>query len=506
MNSTLFSKFNVPDESLALLSEGRRISYGELDAQVKRLAVALLGLGLRAGDLFAFLLPNSPEMLYVYMACARTGIVGLPLSQRISAAELAFQIEDSGARALLYGSDFAALVASRRAELSHLEHLLSENFIEQVALSRASSLDIQLKASDPFCVMYTGGTTGQSKAAVQSHESWMCSLETSVEQWGLSASDRHLIVLPMSHAAWYTAGATLLAGGSVTIVKHWDPHRVLELVEKHRVTTLNMIPTMLNDLIGAFNASARDVRSIRLLTVAGSVLPIATYERSRAIFGEVIGNVYGLTELAGPVSFLLPAHMAGGKFRSVGRLGKHIEMTLLDDEGQSTTSPRGELGLAGPQVSTGYLNNVDETRNAFSGKWFKTGDVVEVDRDGFLYVVDRKKDMIKTGGFNVYPSEVEQVLYRHAGVLEAAVVGVPDKKWSEALTAVVVLRPGPQFSADELIAYCRADLAGHKVPKAVHFALKLPRTRFGKFDKAQILKDLMADDSSESCGDDKKPS
>ena len=492
MKSTLFSKFNALDESLALLSEGRRISYGELNAHANRFAVALLGLGLRAGDLFAFLLPNSPEMLYIYIACARTGIVGLPLSQRISGAELAFQVKDSGARALLYGRDYAGLVEERRAELTHLAHQLSEDFIHQVALSDTPSLDIQLNASDPFCVMYTGGTTGQSKAAVQSHQSWMCSLETSVEQWALSASDRHLVVLPMSHAAWYTAGATLLAGGSVAIVKHWDPHRVLELVERHRITTLNMIPTMLNDLIGAFDARARDVRSIRLLTVAGSALAIATYQRARAIFGEVIGNIYGLTELAGPVSFLLPSQMAAGKFRSVGRVGKHIEMALLDDDGKPATSPRGELGLGGPQVTTGYLNNPDETRHAFSGKWFKTGDVVEVDGDGFLYVVDRKKEMIKTGGFNVYPSEVEQVLYRHSGVLEAAVIGVPDKKWSEAVTAVVVLRPGAQFSADDIMAYCRADLAGHKVPKAVHFALKLPRTRFGKFDKAQMLKDLMA--------------
>ncbi len=492
MNSTLFSKFSVADESVALLGDTERINYGELNAHVNRFAAALLGLGLKAGDLFAFLLPNCAEVLYIYMACARTGIVGLPLSQRLSGAELAFQVLDSGAKALLYARDFASLVAERREELNHLPHLLDEDFIHKVALSDAPALDIQVNAADPFCVMYTGGTTGKSKAAVQSHESWMCSLETSVEQWGLSASDRHLIALPMSHAAWYTAGATLLAGGSVTIVKHWDPHLVLELVERHRITTLNMIPTMLNDLIGAFEARSRDVSSIRLLTVAGSVLPIATYERSRAIFGEVIGNVYGLTELAGPVTFLLPSHMADGKFRSVGRIGKHIEMALLDDDGKPSLSNRGELGLAGPQVTLGYLKNPDETRNAFAGGWFKTGDVVEVDGEGFLYVVDRKKDMIKTGGFNVYPSEVEQVLYRHPGVLEAAVIGVPDKKWSEALHAVVVVRPEAQCSAEDIMAFCRTCLAGHKVPKKIHFAQKLPRTHFGKFDKPRILKDLMA--------------
>jgi len=492
MNSTLFSKFSAADESVALLGDTERVTYGELNAHVNRFAAALLGLGLKPGDLFAFLLPNCAEVLYIYMACARSGIVGLPLSQRISAAELGFQVKDSGARALLYGRDFAKLVAEQRQELDHLPHLLDDGFIRAVAQSAAPAPDIQVQAADPFCVMYTGGTTGKSKAAVQSHHSWMCALETSVEQWGLGASDRHLIVLPMSHAAWYTAGATLLAGGSVTIVSHWDPHHVLQQVERHRITTLNMIPTMLNDLIAAFEARPTNVSSIRLLTVAGSVLPIATYERSRAIFGEVIGNVYGLTELAGPVTFLLPSHMAAGKFRSVGKIGKHIEMALLDDEGKPGASQRGELGLAGPQVTTGYLKNPDETRSAFSGKWFKTGDVVEVDEEGFLYVVDRKKDMVKTGGFNVYPSEVEQVLYRHPGLLEAAVLGVPDEKWSEALTAVVVRRPGAECSAQDIMAFCRTSLASHKVPKSIHFAQKLPRTRFGKFDKAQILKDLMA--------------
>ena len=491
MKSTLFSEFTAADEDLALLCDERRITYGELEAHSNRFAAALLGLGLKAGDLFAFLLPNSPEMLYIYIACARTGIVGLPLSQRISGSELAFQVKDSGAAALLYGRDFDALIAERYKELAGLSHLLDEDFIERVAESPARAQVVRLNAAEPFCVMYTGGTTGKSKAAVQSHASWMCVLETSVEQWGLTAADRHLIVLPMSHAAWYTAGATLLAGGGVTIVKHWDPHRVLDLVERHGITTLNMIPTMLTDLIGAFEALARNVRSIRLLTVAGSVLPIATYERSRDIFGEVIGNVYGLTELAGPVTFLLPSHMKEGKFRSVGRVGKYIEMALLADDGQPGNTGRGELGLAGPQVTTGYLKNPEETSNAFSGKWFKTGDVVEVDEDGFLYVVDRKKDMVKTGGFNVYPSEVEQVLYRHPGIFEAAVIGVPDKKWSEALTAVVVLRPGAQVSAEDVIAFCRTDLPGHKVPKAVHFVEKLTRTRFGKFDKVQILNDLL---------------
>ena len=178
MNSTLFSKFGATDESLALLGDTERVSYRELNAHVNRFAAALLALELKAGDLFAFLLPNCAAVLYIYIACARTGIVALPLSQRITGAELAFQIKDAGAQALLYARDFAELVAERREELNHLRHLLDEDFIDKLAVFDAPALDIQVKAADPFCVMYTGGTTGKSKAAVQSHESWMCSLET----------------------------------------------------------------------------------------------------------------------------------------------------------------------------------------------------------------------------------------------------------------------------------------------------------------------------------------
>ncbi len=492
MNSTLLSNLGGRGESVALLCEDRRITYGELEQQSNRLARALLELGLHAGDLFAFLLPNSPEILSCYIACARTGIVGLPLSQRITSSELAFQLKDSGAVALLYGRDFAGLVGDQRSELPEVHHMLGEDFIEQIHPSNPVAPNAQVKVSDPFCVMYTGGTTGRSKAAIQTHQSWMCSLETSVEQWKLSTSDRHLIALPMSHAAWFTAGAALQAGGNVTIARNWNPGQVLDLVEKNKITTLNMIPTMLNDLVTAFETKPRDVRSVRLLTVAGALLPVATYHRARDIFGEVIGNIYGLTEAAGPVTFLLPSEMRAGKFRSVGRPGKHVELAILDNDGKPASQlSRGELGLAGPQVTTGYLRNPEETRKAFSGKWFLTGDVAEIDDEGFVFIVDRKKDMIKTGGFNVYPNEIEQVLYRHPDILEAAVIGVRDKKWMEALHAVVVLRPSANCSADDIIGYCRTELAGYKVPKAIHFALELPRTRFGKFDKAQMRNALI---------------
>ncbi|MEO9190263.1 MAG: AMP-binding protein [Acetobacteraceae bacterium] len=222
------------------------------------------------------------------------------------------------------------------------------------------------------------------------------------------------------------------------------------------------------------------------------------YRRARAVFGEVIGNIYGLTEAAGPVTFLLPSDMSAGKHESVGKPGKNIELAILDDCGNPTSGlETGEIGLAGPQITTGYLEKPEETRDTFAGKWFLTGDIGKIDADGFVYVVDRRKDMIKTGGFNVYPSEVEQVLYKQPEVLECAVLGMPDIKWTEAVHAAVVLRPGFTGSESHLISCCRTELGGYKVPKEVHFVPKLPRTRFGKFDKAQLRRDLSSNASDQ---------
>ena len=491
--STLLCAFAGDPQATALVTQASQLTFGELDLQANRLGNALLALGLKPGDLFAFLMPNAPEILLAYIACARTGIVGLPLSQRITAPELLYQLGHAHAKAMWCDASYAHLLPTpqQRSRLP-VAHWLGPELLRASASASATPPPSRPDESSPYCVMFTGGTTGTSKAAVLSHRSWRCVFETSIAQWGLTAQDRHLIALPMSHAAWYTAGASLLAGGRVTLVRQWDPRQVLELIEAHRITTLNMIPTMLNDLIHAQRDCRRDVSSVRLLTVAGSVLPVATYQQARDIFGEAIGNVYGLTELAGPVTFLLPEHMRLGKFNSVGKIGAFIEMALLDDDGNPVQGERrGELGLAGPQVTLGYLNAEQETRSAFSGRWFRTGDIAELDDEGFLYIVDRKKDMIKTGGFNVYPSEVEQALYDHAQVLEAAVIGLPDEKWSEAVHAVVVTQLGATVTDADLIAHCRGRMAGYKAPKAVHFMAQLPRTRFGKFDKALLRQRLL---------------
>ncbi len=347
---------------------------------------------------------------------------------------------------------------------------------------------VELGPDDPFCVMYTGGTTGIAKAAVQTQSSWAACVETVVDMWGLTPEDRHVIVLPMSHVAWFTCAAHLHAGARVTVMPQWDPAAVLRTVAEERTTTLNMIPTMLGDLLGAVErAGETDLSSLRLLTVAGSSMPLEMFHRGRRAFGAIIGNIYGMTESSGPVTYLLPQDMREETILSGGRPGKYVELAVLGDDDRPTdgTEP-GEIGLRGPQMTTGYLDRPEETAVALQGGWFHTGDIGYVDADGFVYIVDRKKDMIKSGGFNVYPKEVEEVLYRHPDVTEAAVIGLPDPRWIEAVHAVVVVREDAVVDAGALLEHCRGELSGYKVPKAIHLADSLPRTLVGKFDKRAL--------------------
>jgi len=478
----------------ALVTSDESVTYEELDRDCNRFANALLALGLQAGDRFAFLLPNGRRIVSCYLACARAGIVGVPLATRTTHDDLVYQLQDSGAVALLYAAQWADTIAEIRSQVPGIRSFICEEdvdgavtYAELVRVAGDETPSADLSPADPFCIMYTGGTTGASKAAVQTHAGWAACILSTVEELDLAPSDRHVVVLPMTHAAWFTAAAHLCAGATTHLMERWDPHAVLELVERESLTTLHMIPTLLGDLVPAAQARAWNLASLRLLTLAGSPIPLEMYRQARESFGDIIGNIYGLTEAAGPVTYLLPRDMNDQRLRSGGRAGRYVEMAILDEAEESQEGFKvGEIGLRGPQITPGYLNRAEETRAAFRDGWFCTGDIGYVDGEGFLYILDRKKDMIKSGGFNVYPKEVEDVLYLHPDVVEAAAFGVPDEKWIEAVTAVVVLRSGSDCASGDVVRHCRSHLAGYKVPKSVHLTDALPRTSFGKFDKKAL--------------------
>jgi long-chain acyl-CoA synthetase len=477
----------------ALVTDAGTVSYEELLALSHRLADALLRLGLEPGDRFGFLLPNGAEIVAAYYACATTGIVGVPLAARLTDDDLVHQLEDSGAIAVLCGDDFASTASRVAPRLPRVRHWIgaaaSAGSIDRDEFFAATSdapPGFALAPGDPFCVMYTGGTTGVSKAAIQTQRSWGACITDTVEQLGIVEGDRHAVVLPMTHAAWFTAAAHLEVGAVTHLFERWRPEALLELTEREALTKLHMLPTLLGDLLTALAARPTDVGSVELLSLAGSPIPLEMFRRARAAFGDVIANIYGLTEASGPVTYLLPGEIDETRLSSGGRPGRFVELRI-DLDPESGEEGLGEVLLRGPQITPGYLDRPEETAASFRDGWFCTGDIGRTDADGFLYIVDRKKEMVKTGGFNVYPKEVEEVLYAHSDVVEAAVFGLPDPRWMEALNAAVVLAPGSAATAADLERFARERLSGYKVPKQIHLVDALPRTGFGKFDKKELV-------------------
>lgn len=482
-------------ERPALVTEAEgELTYADLLALTGRFANGLLDAGLEPGDRFAFLLPNGARIVAAYYACATTGIVGVPLGTRLLEDDLVHQLSDSGAVAVMYAPEFAAIAAGIAPRVPGVRLWIGgpegpgTTTIEAfLAAAEDSDPGIEVGPDDPYCVMYTGGTTGVSKAAIQTQESWAYCIRDTVQELGIVADDRHAVVLPMTHAAWFTAAAHLEAGARTHLLVKWDPEQLLALTEAERLTKLHMLPTLLGDLLTAAERDHPDVSSVGLVSLAGSPIPVEMYRRAQAIFGDVICNIYGLTEASGPVTYLLPGDMNEERLKSGGRTGTGVEVRIeADPEAPPENAGVGEILLRGPQLTPGYLNRPEETAAAYDGEWFRTGDIGYLDRDGFLYIVDRKKEMVKTGGFNVYPKEVEEALYAHPDVVEAAVFGVPDPKWMEALQACVVLREGSTADAAALREFTRGVVAGYKVPKEVHVVDALPRTNFGKFDKKAL--------------------
>jgi acyl-CoA synthetase (AMP-forming)/AMP-acid ligase II len=466
---------------------GQVTEYADLVSASARLGNALFAEGLKPGDRFAFFLPNGRRIVECYLACATSGIVGVPLAARVTLDDMEHQLRDSGALVLVYDEKATAVIDAMRERIPALRTIGEESLSRLQAAVGDELPPTTARPDDPFCVMFTGGTTGVSKAAVLTQGGWACCVIDTVAQLDLQASDRHAVVLPMTHAAWFTLAAHLHVGAVTHLRVDWNPKSYLELVERERLTTLHMIPTLLGDLVEVIGEE--DVSSARLLTVAGSPMPIEMYRRARSVFGDILGNIYGLTEATGPVTYLLPGDMSDEKIRSGGRAGRFIEIDIRDvreDVQEADGGPRvGEIALRGPQITPGYLNRPDETAAAFEDGWFCTGDVGYLDDDGFLFILDRKKDMIKSGGFNIYPKEIEEVLYRHPSVFEAAVIGLPDPRWIEVVTAVAAVSD-PSIGAAELESHCREHLPAYKVPKAIHLLAALPRTDFGKFDKKQL--------------------
>ncbi|MFT5690580.1 MAG: fatty-acyl-CoA synthase [Planctomycetota bacterium] len=492
---------------LALVDgEGSR-SWGEVEARVLSLAGVLVEKGIGPGDRVALLAQNSAAFLEATYAVARVGAVLVPLNLRLTAREQGAVLGDAEVRLLLHGDALegqareAAQVAGAQLEgKPALEVIALEPILREPSTTNALPPAVARAADDPAQLYYTSGTTGRAKGVVLTQGNIVTHARNAIHELELAPTDRWAHIAPMFHLAdaWATVAITQ-AGGVHMFLPRFDAEEALLLLEEQRITITNLVPMMLNAMARHRTAGERDLSSLRLLLSGGAPIAPALVREIEDVFGCTYAQTYGLTETSPYLAISLlderHAELSADDQRAArartGRPFHGVEVQVVDDSDREVPpddSTVGEVRARGTTVTPGYWQRPEETAAALRGGWFYTGDLATRDCLGSLRIVDRKKDMILSGAECIYSTEVEAVLFEHLGVFEAAVFGVPDEKWGEAVNAAVVLKSGIVVEVEELRTFCRERLAGYKVPKVVHLMDELPRTGSGKVAK-RLLRD-----------------
>jgi fatty-acyl-CoA synthase len=463
---------------------GREVTYGELDERSERLAGELLASGLTRGDRVATLTGNSPEHVEALFACAKAGLVLVPLSWRLSPAELAYQLDDSEPAVLLVEDEYAGLAASAVGESAVRP---ARRTLGEVGVG-PRIVDAVVEDDDPLFLIYTSGTTGKPKGALLTHANCFWTNLSFDLGTGMAGDDVVLQVLPQFHCGGWNVQPLLTwwKGGTVVLERSFEPARCLELIAEKHITTLMGVPAIYLFMAQEAAFDDADLSSLRRVVVGGAPMPEALLETWQARGVDIVQG-YGLTEAA-PNVLCLPAEDAVRKQGFAGKPYPYVEVALRDPEsGRLLDGPAvGELVVRGPNVFGGYWRNPDASAAALADGWLLTGDLAERDDEGYFRIRARLKDMYISGGENVYPAEVESVLHEHPAVADAAVVAVADERWGEAGIAVVVLAPGATGDEEELLEHCAARLARFKVPRGIRFADGLPRSGMGKVLKDEL--------------------
>lgn len=493
-------------DKLALVYGERQWCYCELDAAVNRVAAWLLQQELKPGDRVAALGKNSDLYLLLWLACSRAGLVHVPLNFALRGEELAYPLRHAGARALFVDSDLEGAVDEALAaggETIGIRHRLrgedSELLDVMLAQGDPGEPEGPPSASAPVQIMYTSGTTSLPKGVVLSHEGQLFHYLSCIIECEYHASDRVLAALPLYHTAQLHVFCMpqLLVGASIWLIDSAAPDRCLAMIEEHQLNSFFAPPTVWINLLRSPERPARNIRSLRKLYYGASIMPGAVVQELQdALEQPRLYNCYGQTEMGSLATVLSPEDHAE-RPTSAGRPVLHVETRIVDEEMRFLPSGEtGEIVHRSPQVMQAYLDNQEATREAFEGGWFHSGDLGYFDEAGYLYIVDRVKDVVNSGGVLVSSREVEEVIYKHPAVSEVAVIALPDPRWIEAVCAVVVLREGEEASAEALIEWAGQGLARYKVPKRVFFADSLPVNPSGKVLKRE-LRERFADEASE---------
>jgi len=481
-------------------------SYSEINRRINRLSNALIGLGLNKGDKVAFMADNCNQFVEAYFAVAKAGLVIVPVNARLSSEEALYVVNHSDSVAFFFQGANKKTVETIREKTPGLKFIISleekeedfQNYESLVAKAPEEEPSVEILPEDPMMIMYTSGATGTPKGVVTSHRNIMANTNTMTLELRIVPEEINLLVMPLYHNGGLWPIMTHFYRGATTILlPRFDVEHVLKLVEKYKVTLLNLVPTMLLRLVSHRDFSKYKLDSLRLIMYAGAPIGLEPLRKAMHILGpHRFYTGLGATEASGSmISFPTTEHALKGplseKLGTVGRDSMGVEIKLVDKSGKEVpTGQVGEIIARGDNIAQGYWKMPEETAKTFRGGWLYTGDVGYRDEDGYIFLTDRKKDIIISGGENISSQEVEQAIYQNPCVHEVAVIGVPDKEWGEAVMAVISLKPAyrGKVSEEDIIEFCNGRLSGFKKPKAVVFMDELPKNPVGKIMKQALKK------------------
>lgn len=475
-----------------------QVTYGELNARVNRLARGLLSAGVRKGDDVAILVGNRIEHLEILFATAKIGALAIPLDVKWKALEMASVLSAFAPPFIIAQEDCLSELARAR-ELKDLQSL------RQIALSSDRSYgglltgqsdaepEVEVCEDDPFAVMLTSGTTGFPKGCLTTHRTFVFHCINNAIEKGLGAHDTAILSSPIYFNAGrsFTLGI-IYFGGTMIFHERFDAEEVLRTIEREKVTYIGAVPTMCERMLHVLESKNYDTSSLRCLAITGGKVHPSVLENLKNKLTPNIYRTYASTD-SGQMAISKPPDMAR-KPNAAGRPVWCVDLRIVDDDNHPVkVGEVGEIVCQSPLATHGYYKNPEATNASFRGGWFYTGDLGYFDEEGFLYVAGRKKDMVKSGGISIYPLEIESVIYSHPAILEAAVIGVPDPHWGEAVKAVVVLKSDAALGAEDLMAFCKERLSPYKVPKSVDFRDSLPHTEVGKVNKVKLKELIVAE-------------
>ena len=475
-------------DRIALKLDDVELSYAALDEAAARVAGMLRERGIEAGDRVGVMLPNVPYFAAVYYGALRLGATVVPMNVLLKGREVRFYLDDPGAKILFAWHGFAE-AAGQGAEEARVQLVLVTpgEFEQQVVAAEPVREVAQRAGDDTAVILYTSGTTGTPKGAELTHDNLRRNVEIARGLFSLSEDAVVLGALPLFHSFGQTCGlnACVRAGGMLTLIPRFDPGKALEIIARDRVTVFEGVPTMYSAMLNHPDAGDADTSSLQVCASGGAAMPVEVMRAFEEQFGCIVLEGYGLSETSPVASFNHPDRER--KAGSIGTPIDGVEMRVVDDDDADlATGEVGEIVIRGHNVMKGYWARPDATQECMRGGWFHTGDMARVDEDGYFFIVDRKKDLIIRGGYNVYPREVEEVFYEHPAVAEVAVVGVPHDELGEEVAAAVSLKDGESVDVDELQAYIKEQVAAYKYPRTIWLVDELPKGPTGKILKREI--------------------